>query len=223
MSLEFRALVFSVRGLTGLLCRVDDRALAKIPLEGPMILVCNHINSLEVPLVFSRLTPRQVTGFAKSETWDNPLLGKMFDMWGAIPLKRDYPDIVALRSGLKALEQGKIVAISPEGTRSWDGRLQQGHPGIVTLALRANAPILPLAYYGGEKFSENLRRLRRTDFRIEVGQPFYLNTRGERVNGEIRRKITDEIMFQLAMLLPPKYRGMYADFTAASKKFLRFV
>ena len=222
MKLEQWAVMYTARCLTSLLCKIDDRSLNLVPLQGPLILVCNHINSLEVPVVITRLHPRPVTAFAKSETWDNPILGPLFSMWDAIPIQRGEPDITALRNGMRALEKGKIVAITPEGTRSGNGHLQKGHPGVVTLGLHSGAPILPMVYYGGEAFTHNVRRLRRTDFRIRVGQQFQLVAHGGRVTTDVRRKIIDEIMFQLAMLLPSQYRGVYNDLSAASAEFLRF-
>ena len=214
--------MLTARGLTRLLCRIDDRSLQSIPQKGPLILVCNHINAIELPVVFPRLHPRTVTGFAKSETWDNPILGPLFNIWDVIPIHRGQPDITALRQGLKVLEGGDILAITPEGTRSGDGRLQQGHPGVVTLALHSGAPLLPLVYYGGESFQRNVRRLRRTDFHIRVGKSFRLET-PKKVTSEVRRKITDEIMFQMALLLPPQNRGFYSELSAASSDFLRLI
>ncbi len=214
--------MLTARGLTRLLCRIDDRSLHDIPQKGPLILVCNHINAIELPVVFPRLHPRTVTGFAKSETWDNPILGPLFNIWDVIPIQRGQPDIKALRQGLKVLEGGDILAITPEGTRSGDGRLQQGHPGVVTLALHSGASLLPLVYYGGESFQRNVRRLRRTDFRIRVGKPFQVETQGK-VTTEVRRQITDEIMFQMALLLPPQNRGFYSDMSARSSDFLRLI
>jgi len=191
-------------------------------MQGPLILVCNHVNFLEVPVVYTRLQPRAMTGFAKSETWESPFLGPLFSLWGAIPLQRGAADLNALRQGLRALEEGKIVGITPEGTRSGHGRLLQGHPGVVTLALQSGAPLLPLVFYGGERFHQNLRRLRRTDFYIRVGRSFHIDTRGQKVTRQMRREITAEIMYQLAALLPPEYRGAYADQDAATTKYLMF-
>ena len=211
MTLAFRTVNFALKGLTSLLCRIETHPLQQVPSYGPLILVCNHINFIEVPLVYSHLQPRPLTGFAKAETWDSPVLGPLFDLWGAIPLRRGQPDFEALQKGLKALAQGKIVAITPEGTRSGTGRMQRGHPGIVTLALHSGAPLLPLVYFGGESIHQNLRRLKRTDFHIQVGQPFRIETHGEKMTRQLRQQITDEIMCQLAALLPPAYRGYYAD------------
>lgn len=222
MSLTFTLVNHSLRGLTRLLCRVNDADLAKVPRQGPLIIVANHINFLEVPLVYSHLMPRPVTGFAKAETWDNPLMAWLFDLWGAIPIRRGEVDLMALRRALAALEAGKILAVAPEGTRSGDGRLRRGRPGVVLLALHSGAALLPLAFFGGERFHGNLRQLRRTDFHIVVGEPFTLEANGVRPTRTVRQQMTDEIMYQLAALLPPAYRGWYADLAGATEQFLRF-
>ncbi len=222
MPIVQRALTFSIKGITRLLCQIEAEALSQVPQKGPLILVCNHINFIEVPLLYTHLLPRPITGYAKSATWDSPILGPLFSMGGAIPIRRSSADVSALKAGLRALAEGKIVGITPEGTRSGHGRLQRGHPGVVSLALHSGAPLLPLVYYGSETIHQNMRRLRRTDFNINVGLPFKLVTHGERVNGAVRRAMTDEIMYQLAQLLPPAYRGVYADLEAASTNYLQF-
>lgn len=223
MSLASQVFNTSIKGLTRILCEVDDYQLANVPAIGPLIIASNHINFMEVPLLFTHLQPRQVTGFAKAETWDNPLMATLFDFWGAIPLQRGEADTTAFRMGLEALRAGKILAITPEGTRSSDGHLAQGQPGIVTLALLSGVPILPLAYYGSEKFHQNINRLRRTDFHIRVGKRFRLSMPGTRTSHDLRRIMVDEIMFQIAVLLPEEYRGHYSDLSKMTVNYLNFV
>ena len=55
------------------------------------------------------------------------------------------------------------------------------------------------------------------------GQPFYLESDGERVTGEVLKQMTDEAMYQLAALLPPEQRGIYADLDRATAKYVRHV
>lgn len=212
----------ALKNLTRLLCRIDARQLERVPQTGPLILVSNHINFLEVPLVYTHLLPRPITGFAKSETWDNPLMAYLFDLWEAIPLHRGEADMAAIRRGLDVLKAGKILAVTPEGTRSGHGRMGIGHPGIALLALQSHAPLMPLVYYGGERFRQSISRIQRTEFYISVGNQFYVNSRDCKMSRVLRQKITDEIMYQLAALLPPYYRGHYADLTKASEYFLDF-
>lgn len=223
MSLAFWTVTYTIKGLTRMLCRVEGGPLEMVPARGPLILVCNHINFLEVPVMYTHLQPRPVTGFAKSETWDNPWLAPLFNLWGAIPIQRGEADTAALRKGLQALEKGYILTITPEGTRSQDGRLRPGHPGVITLAQHSRAPLLPLVYYGHEVLFDRLRRLRRAEFRIAVGQPFYLDVPAGKVSRSMRQAMTDEIMYQLANLLPAGYRGVYADPPLTDAQYLRFI
>ncbi|PIU90163.1 MAG: 1-acyl-sn-glycerol-3-phosphate acyltransferase [Chloroflexi bacterium CG_4_10_14_0_8_um_filter_57_5] len=196
-------------------------SLAQVPARGPLILVTNHIGSLEVPLLFAHLQPRPVTGFAKIETWDDPFMGWLFDLWGAIPIRRGEADVDALRKGFTALEQGCILAVAPEGTRSRHGRLLRARPGVAMIALRSGVMLLPLAHWGGENFSGNLKRLKRTDFHVKVGQPFRLQVE-EKVTRQVRQQVADEIMFQIAALMPEAYRGEYVMMDKSTAKYLRF-
>jgi 1-acyl-sn-glycerol-3-phosphate acyltransferase len=219
----YRIVTSSLKGLLRILCRIDDAQLARVPEQGPLIVILNHINFLEVPVMYTHLQPRSVTGFVKAETQNNPILGPLlFKLWGGIPLQRGEADMTAFRQALRALGEGQILAVAPEGTRSGHGRLQRGRPGIAFLALRSGAPILPLASHGAEFFWSNLTRLRRTDFRIVVGQPFHLDAKGVKVTRQVRQQMTDEIMYQMAALLPSTHRGDYSDLAAATETYLRF-
>ena len=222
MTLTHRIVIATLKGLTGLLCRVDDEQLARVPDRGPLILVGNHVNILEMPILYTRLQPRPVTGFTAAYRWEKLWTRWLLNVCGAIPLHRGEADIAALRKALELLKAGCIFAIAPEGTRSGHGRLQQAHPGVVILALRSGAPLLPVVYYGSEHYRENLRRLRRTDFHIVVGEPFHVDAGGAKVTRQVRRQIVDEIMYQMAALLPPAYRGVYSDLDAATQEYLTF-
>jgi 1-acyl-sn-glycerol-3-phosphate acyltransferase len=221
-TLTERVVNATIKGITRIICRVDDAPLSNVPLQGPLILTTNHVNFLEIPIVYTHLQPRSITGFVKSETWDNRIMALLFDIWKAIPIRRGEADLGALRRGLDALEEGYILAVAPEGTRSGDGKLQQGHPGIVLLALKSGAPILPVVCYGGEVFWDNFRQFKRTEFYLVVGNPFYLEAPSKPLSRELRRKMVDEIMFQLSALLPAAYRGAYANMEGATEQFLRF-
>jgi 1-acyl-sn-glycerol-3-phosphate acyltransferase len=213
---------WGIRTGTNIICRIEGAELAQVPMRGPLILAVNHINSLEVPLLFAHLQPRRMIGLAKIETWDSKFMGWLFDLWEAIPIHRGEADLEALRRCLAALSAGDILGVAPEGTRSYDGKLLSGQPGIVLIGLHSGAPILPVAHWGGEGFSKNLKRLKRTDFHIRVGKPFTLDPKGDRVTGKTRQAIVDEIMYQIAILMPEDYRGNYANCTPPPQKYLRF-
>ena len=211
-----------IKGITTVICRVDVSQLEKVPMRGPLIVASNHINILEVPIIYTRLSPRPMTGFSKTESWDNHFIGWLFDLWGIIPIRRGEADRTALRKGLQVLKEGYILTIAPEGTRSYNGRLQQGKPGIAMMALLSEVPILPLVHFGHEGYEQNLRKLRRSEFHTAVGKPFLLRKPDQKVTNKIRQKMADEIMFQLSRLLPQKYRGVYADLSKATEDYLDF-
>ena len=221
-TLTYRAVNVAIKSLAHILCRIDVAQLARVPERGPLIVVMNHINFLDGPVVYTHLLPRQMTGFVKSEDLEHPFFGPLLiGLWEGIPLRRGEADTSAFRQALQALKAGRILAVAPEGTRSGHGHLQQGHPGIAFLAVRSGVPVLPLACHGGETIWDNVPRLRRTDFHVIVGQPFHLDARGVKVTRHVRQKMTDEIMYQIAALLPPAYRGVY-DMSAATENYIRF-
>jgi 1-acyl-sn-glycerol-3-phosphate acyltransferase len=223
MQLIPRFVVTAIRLGTSILCRIDRRDFHKVPAHGPLILVSNHIGSLEVPLIFAHLQPRKMIGLAKIETWNSRFMAWLFDSWEAIPIRRGEVDLDAVRACLNVLKAGDILAVAPEGTRSYDGKLLRGQPGIALIALRSGAPILPIVHWGVEDYPVNLKHLKRTDFNIRLGKPFVLDPRGEKVTGEVRQAMADEIMIQMAALMPEKYHGQYAGRDPADCKYVKYI
>ena len=221
MSIRKRMIVLFFKVLTSVLCRIDDEQLRKVPPHGPLILVINHINLVEIPVLYTRLQPRPLSGFVAAYRWENPFLRWLLSSLDAIPLRRGTADVSAMRRALDRLQQGSILAVAPEGTRSGHGRLQRGHAGVVMLALQSGAPLQPVAFYGNERFNHNLRRLRRTDFHLTVGEAFHLDPRGERVTRQVRQEMIEAVMYKLAALLPAQYRGVYADLNRTSEQYVR--
>jgi len=222
MTLARRIVVATFKGLTSLICRIDDAQLAQVPDRGPLIVVTNHVNMLEIPIIYTRLQPRPVTGVVAAVRWNNRWSRWLLNVCGAIPLRRGEADVAAVHRAIAALKAGHIVIVDPEGTRSGHGRLQRGHAGVVLLALRSGAPLLPVVFYGSEHYKDNLRRLRRTDFHIAVGEPFYLDAGGVQVTRQVRHQMIDEIMYQMSALLPLAYRGVYSDLNAVTETYLTF-
>ena len=111
-----------IRVLLKLICRVRAPGIGRVPRHGPLILSVNHINFLEIPVLYTLLRPRRVIGLAKVETWDNPALRVLANLWGAIPLRRGWADTMAFRKAEEVLMGGGIIGLTPEGTRNETGR-----------------------------------------------------------------------------------------------------
>lgn len=206
------------------LCRIEARGVARIPLTGPGILVSNHTTNFEAPIFWVLLRSRYKSGLAKRELWHNPLTRVLVNAWGLIPLSRGGYDGVALERARRALDEGAFLGLAPEGTRSPDGVMQAGKPGVALLAVDVRAPIYPMAQWGTTEIAANVRALRRTTVHIRMGRPFRLRplpSTGRR--SPYLRQMTDEIMYQIARLLPPEYRGVYGDLSQATEEFIEWI
>ena len=97
-----------------LLFRVEGRGMEHVPATGPLLIVANHSSFLDPPLV-GGMAPRQLTFLAKAELFRVPLLGGLIRRLGAYPVKRDGPDMAALRTSQRALAEGARGAGLPRG------------------------------------------------------------------------------------------------------------
>ena len=203
------------------LLKLEVVGLENVPLEGPLILAMTHTNFLD-PALAGGVMPREVVIMSKIENFRHPFLGIIVRLYGAFPVRRGEVDRQAIRDSLEVLDNGEVLLMAPEGTRSGHGRLQKGHDGMTFIALRADAPILPMAVIGGERFWTNLPKLRRTPVKVVVGKVFCFSPERERVRRATMSKMTEEAMYQLASLLPPERRGVYSDLDSATEEYLAF-
>jgi len=223
MNFSLHLITFILRIYFRLTLRMDAPDMDKVPAQGPLIVISNHTGQIEVPVLATLLQPRKITGWGKAEAFDNLFLRWVFGAWDILPVRRGEADMRALKAALRAIEKGMIFGIAPEGTRNYTGKLKRALPGAVTLALHSGAPIIPIAHWGGENYLSNLKRFKRTDFHVRVGEPFKINVEGVKVNGEVRQQIVDEMMVELAKLLPEEYRGEYSDMSKAKQQFIKYI
>jgi len=220
MTITGRFITFIIKLLLKIFCKVEGAKLESVPRQGPLILVINHINFLEVPLIYTLLLPRKVCGISKKENEDHWFLRILAKEWEAIPIDRENPGISTFKKAAKVLKEKKILCIAPEGTRSETGALAKGQQGVVFLALQNRAPILIVAHYGAENFWYNIKRLKRTRITFVVGEPFILASE-TKITKDIYQEMTDQVMTRMASMLPERYRGAYADLKIISDKYIR--
>jgi len=212
---------FVLHILFKILLKLEIVGLKNVPPEGPLILAITHTNFLD-PALAGGVMPRELVIMSKVENFRHPFLGIIVRLYGAFPVRRGEVDRQAIRRSLEVLAGGQALLMAPEGTRSGDGRLQKGHDGMTLIALRAAAPILPMAITGGEHFWTNLSKLRRTPVKIVIGKVFRFSSARRRVGRTVMGKMTEEGMYQLASLLPPERRGVYSDLDSATEDYLAF-
>jgi 1-acyl-sn-glycerol-3-phosphate acyltransferase len=147
-----------IKLLTNIICKVDADQLNKVPLVGPLIVISNHVNFLELPMIYPRVPSDLGIGFSKEENWKIWFYRILFSVWDLSPSNREEVDLTALRGASKPWKRPHPLHRAG-GQRSHDGYLQVEKPGVVMLAQRTSAWWYRRCY-GGEKFAENIKRLR---------------------------------------------------------------
>ena len=183
------------RGVCKLVCltvwRFKAAGVENIPLEGPLIVACNHVSYFDPPALGVAM-PRPVRYMAKMELFSIPVLGPVIAALGAYPVDRKRGDTGAVKRALELLRTGAAVGVFPEGTRNLDGTIK-GQLGVALLASLSGATVQP-AYIDG---SAGARRLQRIS--VVFGDPLRFE-RGQKARREDLAKWTEEIMTRIYAL-----------------------
>jgi 1-acyl-sn-glycerol-3-phosphate acyltransferase len=199
--------------------RLFMRAISRIELLGSenipggnVIVVANHLGRLDTAVLFCIIDREDIIMPIAEKYRHHPLYSLMGRAVDGIWLNRFDTDYTALREILARLERGGMLTMAPEGTRSQTEALQEGKPGVAFLAAKSGYPIVAVGVTGTEDrlIKWNLRHLRRSRIRVNIGKPFQIAVLKGRGRGQAMGEATDEIMCRIAVLLPEKYWGVYA-------------
>ncbi|SFN87592.1 1-acyl-sn-glycerol-3-phosphate acyltransferases [Pseudonocardia ammonioxydans] len=182
-----------------------------LPATGGALLVSNHVSYLD-PLhtsLFVHSAGRVPRFLAKNSLWKVPVLGPILRGSGQIPVFRDTADAQqSLAAGTRALADGKIVVIYPEGTITRDpaGWPMHSRTGVARLALASDVPVVPMVHWGTREvydhYGKRFRPLPRTDLVLRAGDPVDLSGyRGRPLDATVLREVTDLIMSRVRDLL----------------------
>jgi len=184
-----------------------------LPETGGCIAAANHLGRLDAPLAFI-LTNRPDIIMLIAEKYQQYAIWRwLARRLDAIWLNRYEADFRALRLVQKRLRAGGMLAVAPEGTRSQSESLLPGKPGTAYLAAKAGVPVIPVAVTGTEDrvVKAQLKRLHRVHIKVRFGEPFMLPPMDRKNRDAYLKAQTDEIMCRIAAMLPPSYRGVYAN------------
>lgn len=170
--------------------------LENVPKSGGVILAPNHVSYADPPAAGCCID-RQVHFMAKEELFRVPLLRGWMYRVGTFPVRRGTADRKALRKAVELLNEGRIVCIFPEGTRSKDGRLKEAELGIGLIALKSRAPVVPVAILGTDRIFAGGRKIpRRSRITVIYGQPLTfddLTDESRASTVEVGRRVMDAI------------------------------
>jgi 1-acyl-sn-glycerol-3-phosphate acyltransferase len=202
-----------LRRLLDLIAKVDVIGKENVPSTGAYVIATNHLGLIDATLVYYAIDRWDLfvpTAEKRQEIWFFRWLAPYLNL---IFIDRYNPDLKAMRKMISLMEQGNILVIAPEGTRSPVGSMQEGKPGVSYLAAKLNRPIVPVGLNGTEDkvIIDNLKHLRRSHIVIHAGTPFTLPPLPVKGRDAALKADTDEIMCRIAALVEPKYRGVYAD------------
>jgi 1-acyl-sn-glycerol-3-phosphate acyltransferase len=189
--------------------------LEHVPGSGPVILAANHHNYLDGVLLGAAVG-RPISFLVMPRVFHaSPFHPAFHRHIGSIPINLERPDPGAIKRALRALEEGRVVGIFPEGPFSQEGRLVSGQPGVALIALRSGVPVVPAAIRGTYEalVGRRLHLPRRSRVSVQFGVPMqFQGSRRWRVTHAEREEITRRIMAAIAGLLPresdgPRARG----------------
>ncbi len=191
--------------------RIDG--MEHMPRHGAVLVVGNHVGTVEPALTGVFIPRRDVFYMAKSELFRNPWLGWLFRQNHAFPVERHSADRAALRTALGMLAGGHVLLVYPEGTRSWDGHLiGEVQAGAGFIARRSGALIVPVASWGSERVIPRGSWIpRRADVELRIGDPFRLPTLGGDGRPLSSREAAAIMMERVIALLPRERRPVGAD------------
>lgn len=121
-----------------------------VPKEGGVLIVMNHESYLDPMAVGIRIY-RPMSFMAKSELFEVPVFGRLIYGLGAFPVRQGRGDKAAIEETIARLQEGHMLTIFPEGSRSEDGQLQPIQKGVALVVRRANVPIVPAVIIGSFK------------------------------------------------------------------------
>jgi 1-acyl-sn-glycerol-3-phosphate acyltransferase len=211
-TVAFGARIFA-RGMSRIHIEGD---LAAIPREGPVIIAANHASNFDPVVLGAWLTPalgRRMQWLGKKELFAWPVVGWMARNGGVHPVDRGAADADAFRLAKRILDEGHVLFVFPEGTRSADGALHAARDGVAVLALRTGAAIVPIGISGSNGVWPRGQKLPHPGGRVtvRVGEAFRL---ADILPPDVDRKTakglaTDVIMRRIAALLPAAQQGVY--------------
>ena len=137
--------------------KVNYIGTENIPEEGGFIIASNHLRALDPLYIALGVEKRQIYFMGKQELFRKPIIGTLFKKANGFPVVRGRGDKEAVEYAIRVVQEGHILGIFPEGTRSKDLKPSRAKSGIGLIAREAKANILPVSIYNRDEMKKGSR------------------------------------------------------------------
>lgn len=186
------------RVLTTVLFDLKVYGWYNIPQTGGVLIVSNHQSYLD-PVLLSVSLDRTLSYLAKAELFRNPFFSWLIRSLNAFPVAQGAGDVGAVKESIARLQEGHVLNIYPEGSRTEDGEIRPLEKGVALVIRRAKVPVVPVAIVGSfESWPKGQKYPRWRPIRVLIGPPM----------NELWKLDRDAIIAKLDVTL----RTMYDEF-----------
>lgn len=169
--------------------RLEVTGINNIPTEGGFIFCGNHISNMD-PVVIGITNKRKINFLAKKELFDNRFLSKFLKSISAFPVDRNKSDIKAFKKIIEIVNDGKIVGIFAQGTRT---KSNYAKNGVVFFALKANCSVVPVGITSNYKLFSKIK--------VNYGKPIsFEKYKNSKIKSDLLNKLTEDVMLDVFCL-----------------------
>lgn len=161
--------------------------IENVPLDGNVIIAANHKSNLDPIFVASSMTTREVAAIAKKELFDHKVLGFILKKLNTIPIDRENTGIATVKQILRAIKDGYVLGLFPEGTRVKGKEFGQAKAGLSLFASKGKANVVPISVISSYKLFSRVK--------IYIGEPIDMSQYFRaKLTNEDHERISEEIM-----------------------------
>lgn len=170
--------------------------------QAGVLIVSNHESFFDPPVVGVAFD-QELHYLARKSLFNAPVLGSLYRLLNSIPVDQDRPDMTSLKIVIRELKAGERVLVFPEGSRTLDGEMLPGEPGVGLIVAKAGVPVLPVRIFGARKALPRGGSFPQpSDITLVIGKLWHYDPAayGGAEGKDLYRRISQDLMAQVAEL-----------------------
>jgi len=183
----YKFVIYLFRGFCKVFYRYEIIGAENIPNEGNLVIASNHKSNLDPVFLAASILNREIAAVAKKELFDIKILGFILKKLNVIPINRDKPDVSTVKKILKAVKNGYVLGIFPEGRRVKGEEFGDAKAGLALFAVKSKADVVPVTIISSYKIFKKTV--------VYMGEPISLEQYyGKKLNNDEYEKISQDIL-----------------------------